>query len=105
MLLLRPKPKNPPRTSVLVAVLCWFPGFRSDTGTKFSKLPGNEGGKSMLREARRSTRVPLKVFIRVKGAVDPVTCEGETIVVNLNGALLSTTTALGVTCKSQLKSI
>src|SRR5689334_4202946 len=48
----------------------------------------------MLKESRRSTRVPLKVIIEVKGSVEPVTCEGETIVVNLHGALLSTATAL-----------
>jgi hypothetical protein len=48
----------------------------------------------MFRESRRSTRVPLKVVIRVEGSTDHLTCEGETIVVNLHGALLSTAVAL-----------
>ena len=41
-----------------------------------------------FRESRRSTRVPLKVVISVEGGADNLTCEGETIVVNLHGALL-----------------
>jgi len=48
----------------------------------------------MIRESRRSTRVPLKVVISVEGADHRLTCEGETIVVNLHGALLSTAIAL-----------
>lgn len=47
-----------------------------------------------FRESRRSTRVPLKVGIAVEG--DAPTCEGETIVVNLHGALLSTAVGLRV---------
>lgn len=45
---------------------------------------------SSIRESRRSTRVPLKVVISVEGGADSLTCEGETIVVNLHGALLAT---------------
>jgi hypothetical protein len=45
---------------------------------------------SLIRESRRSTRVPLKVVVSVEGSTNPLTCEGETIVVNLHGALLST---------------
>ncbi len=48
------------------------------------------------RESRRSTRVPLKVWIEAKGITEPLTCEGETIVVNLHGARLSTTVPLRV---------
>src|ERR1700746_842358 len=43
-----------------------------------------------IRESRRSTRVPLKVVISVEGGANHVTCEGETIVVNLHGALVDT---------------
>jgi PilZ domain len=49
-----------------------------------------------FRESRRSTRVPLKVAIAVESATESLTCEGETIVVNLHGALLSTTIRLSV---------
>ena len=44
-------------------------------------------------ESRRSTRVPLKVVIR-EWITKSLTCEGETIVVNLHGALISTAVAL-----------
>jgi hypothetical protein len=47
-----------------------------------------------FRESRRSTRVPLKVVINVEGGADHLTCEGETIVVNLHGALLVTAVPL-----------
>jgi hypothetical protein len=47
-------------------------------------------------ESRRSTRVPLRVVIAAQGLVEPLTCEGETIVVNLHGALVSTSIPLGV---------
>ncbi len=47
-------------------------------------------------ESRRSTRVGLKVRIDVKGLAEPLTCEGETIVVNRHGALISTTVQLRV---------
>jgi len=52
--------------------------------------------KTMFRESRRSTRVPLKVAIAVESGTESLTCEGETIVVNLHGALLSTTIELSV---------
>lgn len=47
-----------------------------------------------FQESRRSTRVPLKVLIRVEDSADRLTCEGETVVVNLHGALLTTATPL-----------
>jgi len=47
-------------------------------------------------ESRRSTRVPLQVAIAVEDQADSVTCEGETTVVNLHGALLVTTLGLSV---------
>lgn len=42
------------------------------------------------RMSRRSTRVPLKIEIKVEGRGETPTCEGETIVVNLHGTLIST---------------
>ena len=49
---------------------------------------------SLIRESRRSTRVPLKVVVSVEGSTDPFTCEGETIMVNLHGASLLTEVGL-----------
>ena len=53
-------------------------------------------GTPTFREPRRSTRVPLKVAIAVESGADSLTCEGETVVVNLHGALLSTAIGLSV---------
>ena len=53
-------------------------------------------GTPIFRESRRSTRVPLKVAIEVENSPERVTCDGETIVVNLHGALISTTIALSL---------
>jgi len=52
--------------------------------------------KPVTRDSRRSTRVPLKVIIAAQGLSDPVVCEGETIVVNLHGALISASVRLRV---------
>jgi hypothetical protein len=52
--------------------------------------------KAILRESRRSTRVSLKVAIAVESGAESLTCEGETVVVNVHGALLSTTIGLRV---------
>ena len=52
--------------------------------------------KPVARESRRSTRVPLKVTIEAHGISEPLTCEGETIVVNLHGALVSTSALLKI---------
>jgi hypothetical protein len=51
------------------------------------------------RESRRSTRVRLEVRIEALGVSDPLTCEGETLVVNLHGALILTAIALRVGMK------
>jgi hypothetical protein len=51
------------------------------------------------RESRRSTRVRLKVRIEALGVSQPLTCEGETLVVNLHGALILTAVALRVGMK------
>ena len=50
----------------------------------------------LASDRRRSTRVRLKVAIEAKGIAKPLNCEGETEVVNLHGAFISTTIALRV---------
>ena len=52
--------------------------------------------KPGFRPSRRSTRVSLKVTIEVDDIGDGLRTEGETIIVNLHGALISTATALTV---------
>jgi PilZ domain-containing protein len=47
-----------------------------------------------FRELRRSTRVPLKVLIAIEGDAESRTFDGETIVVNLQGALIATAVGL-----------
>src|SRR6266581_2160617 len=47
-----------------------------------------------LHPLRQSTRVPLKVVIAIEGDVETRTCDGETIVVNLQGALIATAAEL-----------
>jgi hypothetical protein len=54
---------------------------------------------SIFRESRRSARVPLKVTIEIEGGSPRLTCEGETVVVNLHGALISTAAGLRVGIK------
>ena|SRR5436190_12145196 len=49
-----------------------------------------------IRECRRSTRVRLKVAIEAKSLTEPLVCDGETHVVNLHGALISTAVTLPV---------
>lgn len=58
-----------------------------------------KGGRRCVRdceEARRSTRVPLKVVIAARGVGEPLTCDGETIIVNRHGALISCTVPLRI---------
>ena len=50
-------------------------------------------------ESRRSARVRLKVMIEAHGLSEPLRCEGETLVVNLHGALILTAIALRVGMK------
>ncbi len=49
-----------------------------------------------VREQRRSTRVRMKVEVKAQGVNEPVSCEGETVIVNLHGALMSTAIPLRV---------
>lgn len=48
--------------------------------------------KATFHELRRSTRVPLKVVLTVEG--ENRRCDGQTITVNLHGALIATTMGL-----------
>jgi hypothetical protein len=57
----------------------------------------------VAREFRRSTRVRLKVVIEAHGVSEPLTCEGETFVVNLHGALILTAVALRVGMKISIR--
>jgi hypothetical protein len=50
----------------------------------------------LTRDLRRSTRVPLKVVITAQSLTEPLTCDGETIVVNRHGALISSSILLRV---------
>jgi len=59
----------------------------------------------VARESRRSTRVRLKLVIEATGVTEPLTCDGETIVVNLQGALISTAVPLRVGMKIQIQVI
>jgi len=47
-----------------------------------------------FRNSRRSTRVPVKVAIEVLRGTERMRCEGETILVNLHGALILTSQGL-----------
>jgi hypothetical protein len=51
------------------------------------------------RDSRRSTRVRLKVLVEALGVSEPLACEGETLVVNLHGALILTAVGLRVGMK------
>jgi hypothetical protein len=53
-------------------------------------------------ESRRSTRVPLKVVISAEGLNEPLTCDGETIVVNRHGARISCSAPLYVGLKIEI---
>ena len=46
--------------------------------------------------------MPLKVVISAQGITEPVTCDGETIVVNRHGALIYCTVPLHVGLKIQI---
>jgi len=56
-------------------------------------------GTPMFHEFRRSTRVPLRVAIAIESGAERLRFEGETVVVNLHGALLSTAIGLKVGMK------
>lgn len=54
------------------------------------------------REHRRSTRVRLKVAIEAQGVTQPLKCEGETVTVNIHGALINTLVPLRVGMKIEI---
>ena len=56
----------------------------------------------LTRELRRSTRVPLKVVITAQSLTEPLTCDGETILVNRHGALISSNIPLRVGMKIEI---
>lgn len=58
--------------------------------------------KAIRQEARRSTRIRLKVVIEACGVAEPFACEGETLVVNLHGALIVTAVPLRVGMKIEV---
>ena len=53
-------------------------------------------------DSRRSTRVPLKVVLSARGLSERLTCDGETIVVNRHGALISSTVPLRIGLKLEI---
>lgn len=55
------------------------------------RMPSGE----TFHKSRRSTRVPLKVVITVEAGNETQTCDGETIIVSLHGALIATAIELG----------
>ena len=64
--------------------------------TERSKGRWRMPSKPDARESRRSTRVSLTVTIDACGISEPLSSEGETIMVNLHGALISTPVVLKV---------
>jgi hypothetical protein len=56
----------------------------------------------MRGESRRSTRVPLKVVISARGLSEQLICDGETVVVNRHGALISSTVPLRLGLKIEI---
>src|SRR5437868_14024247 len=44
---------------------------------------------AVSRENRRSKRVRMKIRIAAQALTEPLICEGETVIVNLHGALIS----------------
>jgi hypothetical protein len=67
-------------------------GGSVDKNRKQVRMPS----KPVVRESRRSTRVSMQVMIEARGLTEPLACNGETQVVNLHGALISTAVALRV---------
>jgi hypothetical protein len=77
--------------------------IRSSIGRERSAQGGCVPSEPVARESRRSTRVRLKVRVAVQSVTEPLTCEGETIVVNLHGALVMTAVALRVGMKVSIR--
>jgi len=54
-------------------------------------------------KSRRSTRVALKIVISVQSVSEPLTCDGETVVVNRHGALIASSVPLRVEMKIKIE--
>jgi hypothetical protein len=67
-------------------------GGSQDNNRKQVRMPSKPG----VRESRRSTRVSMQVKIEARGLTESLACNGETQVVNLHGALISTAIPLRV---------
>ena len=63
---------------------------------------GRMSQTQVTHESRRSTRVPLKIVIVAQGLSEPLICDGETIVVNRHGALISSNIPLRVGMKIEI---
>jgi hypothetical protein len=57
----------------------------------------------MSTNLRRSTRVQLRLFVTAFGLAEGQTCEGETVTVNLHGALIHTLEPFSVGQKIQIE--
>ena len=57
----------------------------------------------MSTNLRRSTRVQLPLLITALGLAESQSCEGETVTVNLHGALIRTARAFSVGQKIQIE--
>ena len=57
------------------------------------------------RNRRRSTRVRIKVAVEAQDVAEPLKCEGETITVNLHGALINTLVPLRVAMRIEIRVI
>jgi hypothetical protein len=66
---------------------------------------GRMSQTQLTRELRRSTRVPLKVVITAQSLTEPLTCDGETIVVNRHGALISSSIPLRIGMEIEIRVI
>ena len=53
-------------------------------------------------DSRRSTRVPLQIVLSARGLNERLTCDGETLVVNRHGALISSTVPLPMGMKVEI---
>jgi hypothetical protein len=54
-------------------------------------------------ESRRSTRVAFKIVISVQSLRESLTCDGETLVVNRHGALISSSIPLRIEMKIRIQ--
>src|ERR1700752_5025708 len=86
------------RVAIPFAFGHWFPSPRRTI------ILATAGGRmSQVRsDSRRSTRVPLKVVLSARGLSEQLTCDGETIVVNRHGALISSTVPLRMGLKIEI---